>query len=109
MGFKILNISRYRYDPNYFIQERENQEAKQRREHFLQSSRVVAAANASVGHKSEPGPESTESSDSGSSFGTRERGPGANIQPRQRDGARGYIRVPTSETTGDNREPPVTR
>ena len=80
-----------------FFQERENHEAKQRREHFLQSSRAVAAANASVSHKSEPAPESTESSDSGSSLGTRET--------RQRQaGGRGYIRVPTQET-GDTRDP----
>ena len=82
-----------------FLQERENQEAKQRREHFLQSSRVVAAANASVGHKSESQqPESSESSDSGSSFGKETGGSRA----RGQQGGRGYIRVPTSDT-GDTR------
>ena len=84
----------------YFLQERENQEAKQRREHFLQSSRVVAAANASVGHKSESQqPESSESSDSGSSFG-KETG-GSRARGGQQ-GGRGYIRVPTSDN-GDTR------
>ena len=87
------------------FQERENQEAKQRREHFLQSSRAVAAAQASVGHKAEPAPESTESSDSGSSFGTRERGGETGGRGRGGTGGRGYIRVPTSEA-GDTRERP---
>ena len=59
---------------------------------------MVAAANASVGHKGEPGPESSESSDSGSSFG-KETG---SSRVRGQQGGRGYIRVPTSDT-GDNR------
>ena len=60
---------------------------------------MVAAANASVGHKGEPAPESSESSDSGSSFG-KETGRGERVRGQQ--GGRGYIRVPTSDT-GDTR------
>ena len=64
--------------------ERESQDLKSKRENFLPSSRVVAAA------KNEAANESTESSDS-SSFGSR----GKNDSLLHRNGR--YIRVPTNE------------
>ena len=70
----------------YFLQERERDglDVKSKRENFLASSRVMAAA------KNEAANESTESSDS-SSFGSR----GKNDSLLHRNGR--YIRVPTNE------------
>ena len=56
-----------------------------------------------MNHRGEAAHDSTESSDSGSSFGTRERG--GDSTGRQ-GGGRGYIRVPTQEAGAreDSRE-----
>ena len=88
----------------YFAQERENQDtAKQKREHFLISSRaatggVGGGAGASANKNDAAVNESTESSDSGSSFGGSRGNNESSLQPH-RNGR--YIRVPTNEDQGE--------
>ena len=86
----------------YSAQERENQDtAKQKREHFLISSRAATGGvggGASANKNDAAVNESTESSDSGSSFGGSRGNNESSLQPH-RNGR--YIRVPTNEDQGE--------